>query len=341
MGLITDISWCDSTANLEMGCDGCELWLPERGIRHCYAGLGTARYAGRNGWPVSFDRPQLFLHRLDAFLRWPDLRGQCRLEKPWLNGLPRLIFLNDMGDTFTESLPLDWLAPAWQRMADSPHIWLMLTKRPQRMREFLRQHGCPANVWPGVSVTSSANAARLDELAKVDSAMRWVSAEPLLSALEVSRLDPRVLRWVVVGGESGPGARVSELQWFRDIRDHCSLFGIPFFMKQLGSVHGAHKGTDSIPPDLFVREVPSANSAAAFTQETQPIAVTPNQIVNPQSRQSHQVVVTRRTGEQTTPRFKSVRSLQDPAFATQRRNAALKAWATRRAQASKPEGESE
>jgi protein gp37 len=239
------------------------------GKRHCYAGLLTGRYAGRNGWPKSFDEPQLFLHRLSAALRWPDLRGQCRPEKPWLNGLPRLIFLNDMGDTFTESLPLDWLGPVWQSIADSCHLWLVLTKRPQRMREFLRQYGCPANVWPGVSVTSSANLARLDELAKVDSPMRWLSAEPLLSALEVSRLDPSVLRWVVVGGESGRGARVSELQWFRDIRNHCSIFGIPFFMKQLGSVHGAHKGTDSIPPDLLVREVPGPNSAAVFAQETQ------------------------------------------------------------------------
>jgi protein gp37 len=267
MGLTTDISWCDSTVNLEMGCDGCELWLPERGKRHCYAGLLTGWRAGQSGWPKSFNEPRLFLHRLSAVLRWPDLRGQRRPDKPWLNGLPRLIFLNDMGDTFTESLPLDWLAPVWQNIADSRHVWLMLTKRPQRMREFLQQYGCPANVWPGVSVTSSANLARLDELAKVDSPMLWLSAEPLLSALQVSRLDPSVLRWVVVGGESGKGARMSELQWFRDIRNHCSFFGIPFFMKQLGSAHGAHKGTDSIPPDLFVREVPGPNSAAVFAQE--------------------------------------------------------------------------
>lgn len=341
MGLTTDVSWCDSTANAEMGCNGCELWPPEGGKRHCYAGLLTGRYAGRSGWPKSFDKPQLFLHRLIPALRWSDLRGRCRPDMPWLNGLPRLIFLNDMGDTFTESLPLDWLAPVWQSIADSRHIWLILTKRPQRMREFLRQYGCPANVWPGVSVTSSANLARLDELAKVDSPMRWISAEPLLSALEVLRLDPTVLRWVVVGGESGPGARVSELQWFRDIRVHCSRLEIPFYMKQLGSVHGAHKGTDSIPSDLLVREVPGANLAAARTEETQSIVVTPNQIVSPQPRQNHQVVVTHRTGEQATSRSKSIRSLHDPAFAAKRRNAALKAWETRRAQSPRSRGETE
>ena len=260
MGVKTDIGFCDSTANLQMGCAGCELWNGRDG-RECYAGNLTTRYAGRSGWPAAFDQPRLFLDRLDTALRWSDLTGKPRVNKPWLNGLPRIIFLNDMGDTFTEGLPVDWLAPVWDRIAQSHHIFLLLTKRPRRMAEFLARHGCPPNVWPGVSVTSMANIARLDDLFKIDSPHLWVSAEPLRSPLNVLRFDPGVLRWLVAGGESGKAARESDLQWFRDLRDHCRSNGIAFYMKQLGSVYGPHKGIDAIPPDLLIREVLSANPA--------------------------------------------------------------------------------
>jgi len=101
----TNIHWCDSSVNLMMGCDGCELW--REGSRHCYAGTLTLRHAGRKGWPESFDRPRLFPERLAGALRWPDLTGTARPGKPWLDGLPRVVFVNDMGDTFTESLPPD------------------------------------------------------------------------------------------------------------------------------------------------------------------------------------------------------------------------------------------
>src|SRR4051812_33920511 len=107
MGNKTSIEWADSTLNLEMGCDGCELRNDQTDT--CYAGKLTDRFAGLTGWPEAFDKPKLFLHRLDGALRWSDLTGKQRPEKPWLNGLPRIIFLDDMGDTFTESLPEDWL----------------------------------------------------------------------------------------------------------------------------------------------------------------------------------------------------------------------------------------
>ena len=133
----TMISWCDSTLNLMMGCGGCELWNGAR--RSCYAGVMTAKYSGQKGWPSAFNSPQLFPHRLPEALAWPDLTGQDRPGKPWLNGMSRLIFLNDMGDTFTEELPLDWLRPHLLQMEESPHRWLILTKRPRRMRRFFEQ----------------------------------------------------------------------------------------------------------------------------------------------------------------------------------------------------------
>jgi len=113
----TNIEWCDSSLNLMMGCDGCELWNPAKGIKHCYAGVLTERYAGVNaGFPKSFDQPKIFRERIYDIAKWHDLTGKDRADKPWLNGMPRLIFLNDMGDTFTESLDLNWLAEKWGPM---------------------------------------------------------------------------------------------------------------------------------------------------------------------------------------------------------------------------------
>lgn len=173
--------YCDSSLNLMQGCDGCELWTPARGNRHCYAGAMTNIYKGRKGWPSAFELPELFLERLDAARKWKDLTGQHRPHKPWLDGRPRVVFLNDMGDTFTESLPIDWMAPLLPRLADSPHVYMLLTKRASRMLEFTRMHPLPPNVWPGVSVTTQATVRRVDDLLKIASGgPKWISAEPLL-----------------------------------------------------------------------------------------------------------------------------------------------------------------
>jgi protein gp37 len=243
----TKIEWCDSTLNLQMGCAGCELWNPAKGVRHCYAGTLTEVYGGKKGWPKTFTEPALFLERLAPALRWPDLRGTKRPGKPWLDGLPRMVFLNDMGDTFTEGLPLEWLAPLLPRLADSPHVWMILTKRAKRMRAFSAAHPLPANVWPGVSVTTQPTAVRAVELALVKGGgVRWVSAEPLLGALDFadgplsdestmgqwSMLDGIGL--LIGGGESGPGARPCHPDWARSLRAQCGEAGAAFFWKQWG-----------------------------------------------------------------------------------------------------------
>jgi protein gp37 len=267
MAIHTDIEWADSTLNLMMGCDGCELWNPAAGVRHCYAGTLTGRYAGVNkGWPESFDKPKLFLDRLGPALRWPDLTGKSRLDKPWFDGYPRMIFLNDLGDSFTESLPLDWLAPLLPKIAASPHRWLLLTKRPKRMAEFSRAHPLPRNVWPGVSVTSAANVGRIvDLLAVKGGGVKWLSIEPLLGPVNPRSIpfngftidalipnccpwsgmrDPCVhenacngvsIVWAILGGESGADARPCQLEWMRELIWQCVPAGVPVFVKQLGS----------------------------------------------------------------------------------------------------------
>jgi protein gp37 len=234
MAIHTDIEWCDSTLNLEMGCDGCELWNPKAGVTQCYAGRETNRRKGGKGWPEAFDRPRVFMERLPAALKWPDLTGQPRPGKPWLDGLPRLVFLNDMGDTFTESLPEDWLAPALGPMAASPHQWLVLTKRPGRMARFFGRQGVPGNFWLGTSVAGEANVGRVADLVRIRGAkVLFVSAEPLLGEVSLRRWLGK-LQWVIAGGESLAGSRPSHPDWFRKVRDECAGQGVPFFFKQWG-----------------------------------------------------------------------------------------------------------
>lgn len=265
----TKIHWCDSTINLQMGCDGCELW--NENSRHCYAGTLTNRHGGKKGWPLTFSQPRIFLERLDEALRWPHLTGRARPGKPWLDRLPRVIFLNDMGDTFTESLPLDWMAPALPLLEDSPHVWLWLTKRPHRMAEFFARYGVPKNCWLCTTVTSSATLPRVERLLEIEGAsVLGLSVEPLLEQVDLRRVPGfERLNWVAVGGESGANARPCQLDWIRRVRDDCRAAGVPVFVKELGSkpFEGENRLKlddyvggywDEWPEDLRVREMPSA-----------------------------------------------------------------------------------
>lgn len=274
MGQHTDIEWCDSTLNLQMGCDGCELWNPKLKVKKCYAGQLTERWGGENGWPVTFGQPKLFLHRLDDALRWPDLTGKERPKKPWLNGMPRTVFLDDMGDTFTESLPLDWLAPLLPRMGASPHQWLLLTKRANRMEEFSKLYPFPANFWLMTSITSNANLNRIAHLLRCrGGSHRCISYEP---ALELVDFTPYMsaLSQIIVGGESGAGARAFDFEIARDTLHSCALADVPCFIKQGGSnpYDGSVKlrlsgnGTDMSewPEDVRVREVPYSLEVRAY-----------------------------------------------------------------------------
>jgi protein gp37 len=250
----TEISWSDSTINPVMGCDGCELHRAGDKESHCYAAGLVGRYKGLPGWPASFDKPEMFLKRLDTALAWPDLTGKKRPDKPWLDGYPRLIFPCDLSDPFSESLPLGWLGPHLKRLADSPHIWIWLTKRPKRMAEFYRAVGTPKNFWLMTSVTSAATVARAADLLTIpDATVLGLSMEPLLGPVDLGHILWRDceynaltrgrdndggrlphLDWVILGGESGPGARPMHPDWARSVRNQCVAAGGPFFFKQWG-----------------------------------------------------------------------------------------------------------
>ena len=273
MGEKTKIEWCDSTVNLMVGCGGCEL----SASGHCYAEQLVSRYAGRKGWPEDFNKPAFFWERLDKALAWPDLTGTPRPGKPWLDGRPRMIFVNDLGDTFVRQTAQEWadLVVAVRKMEDSPHTWLFLTKRPHNLKTFLRLwtsrtgRPWPENCWCGTSVTDQATAdSRIPELLKCQAAMRFLSIEPLLRPMDIRvPFDrfchvsgtcttglPRLrdgLHWVIVGGESGPGARPMHPDWPRSLRDQCQAAGVPFFMKQMAK-------REPIPTDLQIREYPHA-----------------------------------------------------------------------------------
>lgn len=247
MGIKTSIGWTDSSLQLMAGCTGCELWTRKAtgkgSIRTCYAGIMVGRYGGNKGWPDSFDKPKLFPERLEKALKWKDLTNTDRPNKPWLNGLPRTIFLNDMGDTFTESLPIDWMLPHIELMESSPHIFQFLTKRPKRMATFFNDivGYVPDNFWLGTSVTSQATVGRIEHLNNVPAKTKFLSVEPILERIELTNCDS--IDQIIIGGESGfAGARPTNLDWISHIIEQ--YIDVAIFVKQLGSrpylIRGSH-----------------------------------------------------------------------------------------------------
>src|SRR5262245_23516398 len=197
----TKIEWADDIVNPAMGCDGCELWDPKNGVSICYAGRLTDRRPSKGtlkGWHLAFDQPTIFPGRIAQAAHWRDLTGTARLRKPWLDGMPRLIFVDDMGDTFTASLPDDWIAPELSVMGASPHVWVLLTKRPDRQRAFSLRHKLPGNVWAGTSITSTQDQ-RLRHLMRTRAAVRWVSYEPILAPVNWRPYFEQGLNWLIVG----------------------------------------------------------------------------------------------------------------------------------------------
>ncbi|MGJ8641831.1 MAG: DUF5131 family protein [Luteolibacter sp.] len=256
----------------------------ERQFR-CYAGILHLRFGGYSllsgeranpGYAETFERPEIFPGRMELASRWSDLRGCDRPAAPWLNGLPRLIFVSDMGDALSGDVPFSYfkeeIVENVVTEAGSRHVWQWLTKRPARMAEFAgwlqSEHGLdwPTNLVAMTSVTNRATRSRIDELKGVPAAVRGLSVEPLV---EDVTLDLDGIDWVIVGGESGNNARPFDLAWARSLRDQCHASGVAFFVKQLGSnpveagdrfqLNDGHGGDWSEwPEDLRIREMPEA-----------------------------------------------------------------------------------
>jgi protein gp37 len=233
----SSIQYVDGSLNIMMGCEGCELSSKTKGDElTCYAEVQTNRWHGKKGWPVTFLKPELFMHRLPKAVAWSDLTGQDRETKPWLNGMPRIIFLNDMGDTFTAGLPKDWFAEALEPIRNSPHHYLSLTKWPYRFAEFSERHCVPTNVWPGTSVTSEKFLFRIKMLQQVKGGgPKWISAEPQEGTVDYGKVDLTGIDWIVFGGESGPFATEYDLNNLQSNIRACMEKGLKVFVKQLGA----------------------------------------------------------------------------------------------------------
>jgi protein gp37 len=224
MGMKSAIEWTESTWNPVTGCTkisaGCAHCYAERMARRLQA-MGQPNYS--TGFSVA-----LHEHALELPLRWKA---------------PQTIFVNSMSDLFHEAVPDEFIRRVFAIMEKAHwHRFQVLTKRSERLAELAPSLAWRQNVWMGVSVENASCVDRIGDLRKVDAAVRFLSLEPLLGPLP--NLDLRGIGWVIVGGESGPGARPIEADWVRDIQQQCESSGVPFFFKQWGGVNKKKAGKD-------------------------------------------------------------------------------------------------
>jgi protein gp37 len=214
MALQSGIEWTGATWNPVTGCTkvspGCKHCYAER-MAHRLQAIGQKNYA--RGFELSLQP-----HMLELPLRWRS---------------PQTVFVNSMSDLFHRDVPLEYIQRVFEVMRRADwHVFQVLTKRAERLAELEAALDWPENVWMGVSVESDAYRARIDALRTTRAQVRFLSLEPLLGPLE--RLELERIDWVIVGGESGPGARPMRPEWVLDLRDQCRRAGVPFFFKQWG-----------------------------------------------------------------------------------------------------------
>lgn len=170
-----------------------------------------------------------------------------------------MIFVNSMSDLFHEDIPLFYVKEIFDVMESCPqHTFQVLTKRPERTAAVAKELPWPRNVWMGTSVEDSRVVDRIDSLCKVPAAIRFLSCEPLIGPL--TRLSLEGIHWVIVGGESGPGARPMAEHWVLHIKHLCDEQDVPFFFKQWGGVQKHKRGRilneqtwDAMPPVASAR----------------------------------------------------------------------------------------
>lgn len=216
------IEWTESTWNPVTGCTkispGCKNCYAERMALRLQA-MGQANYV--NGF-------ELTLH-------------ENMLERPLHWKKPQLIFVNSMSDLFHQDVPLEYIQRVFAVMQQAHwHHFQVLTKRSQRLMELSDQLPWPENVWMGVSVETEKYTFRIDHLRSTGARVKFLSLEPLLGSLPNLKLSG--IDWVIVGGESGPGARPIQEEWVTNIRDQCVQSHVPFFFKQWGGINKKKTG---------------------------------------------------------------------------------------------------
>ena len=244
------IEWTDATWNPLRGCTKISP-----GCKHCYAEVFAERFRGVPGHPYEqgFD-----------LLLVPD-----KLLEPLRWGRSRKVFVNSMSDLFQDPVPEEFVRQVFEVMAAADwHVYQMLTKRASRLatltsrmpREIVHKE----HIWLGVSVEDRVyGLPRIDELRRAPAKVRFLSIEPLLE--DLGAIDLRGIDWVIVGGESGPGARPMKEPWVLSIRDQCRAARVPFFFKQWGGVQKSRAGRElgGRTYDEYPRIAPTAPPSTA------------------------------------------------------------------------------
>ena len=216
------IEWTESTWNPVTGCTkisaGCAHCYAERMAKRLHA-MGQPNY--RNGFEVTCH---------------PDV-----LEMPLKWKKPQMIFVNSMSDLFHNGVPIRFIEEIFFTMNQARwHTFQILTKRADRLLQTSSRLKWTPNIWMGVTVENNQHMDRIDRLREVPAAVRFLSLEPLLGPLPELNLSN--IDWVIVGGESGPGARSMDPSWVLDLRDQCLDAGVAFFFKQWGGVQKKKAG---------------------------------------------------------------------------------------------------
>jgi protein gp37 len=225
----SEIEWTDATWNPVRGCTKITP-----GCAHCYAETFAERFRGVPGHPYEqgFDL-RLVPEKLAEPLRWTS---------------PKMIFVNSMSDLFHKDVPDDYVCSVARVMQTANwHTYQVLTKRSERLRDMLQTTlasvAVEPHIWWGVSVENRKHGLpRIDHLRAAPARVRFLSIEPLLEALGAINLEG--IHWVIVGGESGVGARPLEKEWVLSIRDQCERAQVPFFFKQWGGVRKSKAGRE-------------------------------------------------------------------------------------------------
>lgn len=235
MSTTSGIEWTRSTWNPVTGCT-----KVSPGCKRCYAERMCTRLQamGQPNYSRGF-RLAVHDHMLGLPLTWKK---------------PRLVFVNSMSDLFHDEVPVQFIEQVFDVMRRAHgHTFQILTKRSGRLLELDQSIEWPENVWMGVSVETLSYSYRISHLQETHAPVKFLSLEPLLGAMP--HLELRGIDWVIVGGESGPGARPMQEAWAVDIRDQCQAAGIRFFFKQWGG--SSRKSTGRMLQGRTWDEMPS------------------------------------------------------------------------------------
>ncbi|MDR4483997.1 MAG: phage Gp37/Gp68 family protein [Nitrospirales bacterium] len=218
MAQTSTIEWTNATWNPVTGCTKISA-----GCDNCYAERFSERFRGVQDHP--------FENGFDLTLR-PE-----RIEQPLTWKKSKLIFVNSMSDLFHKDIPREFIMNVFETMEKADwHIFQVLTKRSSLMRAFIneryKKESVPKHIWVGTSIEDHTKRSRIRHIQGTNASVRFLSIEPLIGP--PGDMDLNGIRWVIVGGESGPQARPMQLSWVRSVRDQCIAQNIPFFFKQWG-----------------------------------------------------------------------------------------------------------